>query len=110
MMGTGNVGPGRRNEKSFGDVMRRLIRKKRVRERSRYGAVVKAWREAVGEELADVTRVADLDEGTLLVEVESPVLMQELSGYMKPTLLQEVRNAEGGEDVFELRFRLAGDK
>ncbi len=109
-MGAGDAGAGRRNEKCFGDVMKKLVRRKRVRERSRYGAVVKAWREAVGEDIAEVTRVADVDEGTLVVEVESPVMMQELSGYLKPTLLQEIRNTDGGRDVYELRFRLAGDE
>ena len=97
------------NEKQFGDVMKRLIKKKRVRERSRYGAVVKAWRQVAGQDLAEQTRVADFSDGTLVIEVESSVLMQELSGYMKPTLLQELKNTDGGRDVFELRFRLGGD-
>ena len=99
-----------RDEKNFGDVMKRRVRKKRLRERSRYGAVVKAWREVAGEDIADQTRVADFSDGTLVVEVESSVLMQELSGYMKPTLLQELKNTETGRDIFDLRFRLGGNK
>ncbi len=98
------------DEKCFGDVMKRLVRRKRIRERSRYGAVVKAWREVAGENIADQTRVADFSDGTLVVEVESSVLMQELSGYMKPNLLQQLKDTEAGRDIFELRFRLGGDK
>jgi len=89
-----------------GEVLDALLRAKRFHERKRYGALVEAWRQAVGEQVAEHTRIGDFDRGRLVVEVDSPVLLQELRGFMESAILEQIRSAPGGAEVAELRFRL----
>jgi predicted nucleic acid-binding Zn ribbon protein len=92
--------------KALGDVLRRLLRGKRFYQKGRYGALVQAWEQTVGEEIAARTRIAGFEHGRVSVEVDSPILHQELAGFMRCGILQELQSAPGGEDVAELRFRL----
>ena len=89
-----------------GEVLDALLRAKRFYERKRYGVLVEAWRLAVGEQIAEHTRIGAFDRGRLVVEVDSPVLLQELRGFMEGAILEQLRAAPGGAEVAELRFRL----
>jgi len=90
----------------LGEILSKLLREKRFYERRKYGALVKAWQETVGSEIASHTRIRAMAEGRLVVDVDSPVLLQELSGFMCGEILGRLQRAPGGEDVAELRFRL----
>ena len=96
--------------KTAGAVARRIMRAKRFYQRSRYGGLSEAWRQAatevVGEEVARRTRVGDVQHGRVIVEVDCPVLLQELSGFMQRELLSRLQALPGGEDAAELRFRM----
>jgi predicted nucleic acid-binding Zn ribbon protein len=94
--------------KRFGDVMKRLLRAKRFYQKSKYGPLVTAWEEVVGEEIASRTRIGAYEHGRLTIQVDSSVLMQELSGFLRSTLLQELRRKPAGQDVVDLRVTLAG--
>jgi predicted nucleic acid-binding Zn ribbon protein len=64
-----------------------------------------AWAEAVGAEHAEHTRVAGIRRGVLEVEVDNAALLQELAGFHKRRLLQEVRGRLPGTTLNDLRFR-----
>ncbi len=68
-----------------------------------------AWRTAIGEPGAKYTRVGAVRRGTLEVLVGNSVLLQELAGYQKQSLLKRLREALGSDEVRELRFRLDED-
>jgi predicted nucleic acid-binding Zn ribbon protein len=95
---------------SFGEVLVRLLKSKRFYEKGRYGRLVDAWREVVGEAIAARTSIRAFEHGRLTVEVADAVLLHELSGFMREALLEELRRRPGGEDVAELRFRLGHDE
>lgn len=66
-------------------------------------AVLQHWVEVVGKENARHSRAVALNEGTLLVQVESSVWAQELALY-RTQILQGL-NALLGEDIVrDLRF------
>jgi len=92
--------------KPFGDLLKGLMRRKRFRQRAKYGRLAQAWEGVVGEQVAGRTRIAGFREGVLLVEVSSPVLLQELHGFLRPVLLEQLRRTEGGRDVASIEFRL----
>ncbi len=90
----------------LGEVLKRLLKSKRFYQRRKYGALVGAWQCTAGEEIAAHCRIAAFEHGRLLVEVDEPILLHELAGFMRSTVLSELQGTPGGEDVAELRFRL----
>lgn len=95
--------------KKFGDVLERLLKEKRFYEKSKFGALSGAWNEVVGDEIAARTKIVSYQHACLRVEVDSSILMQELSGFMQHTILQELQQISGGKDVAELRFCLGSE-
>jgi hypothetical protein len=67
---------------------------------------VAAWREAVGSEFFERTRVGSLKKGVLSVEVDSAALLQELSVYRKRELLVALRRSNPA--ISEVKFRVGG--
>ncbi len=65
----------------------------------------KAWAAAVGPEQAAHTRVAGWRRGTLEVEVDNAVLMQELAHFHKRRLLEQLRSSLAGTTLIDLRFK-----
>jgi hypothetical protein len=65
-----------------------------------------AWQTAIGEPGGKYTRVGSVRRGTLEILVGNSVLLQELAGFQKQSLLQRLREALGSDEVRELRFRL----
>ena len=65
-----------------------------------------AWRTAIGEPGAKYTRVGAVRRGTLEILVANSVLLQELVGFQKQSLLKQLREALGSDEVRDLRFRL----
>jgi len=101
--------PERGGPRRFGDVLGQLLRAKKFYQKGKYGALVDAWREVVGEEIGARTRIVSFEHGRITVEVTDAALHQELSGFMRAALVQQLQQAAGGEDVVELRFRLGAE-
>lgn len=98
--------PGGENARPLGAIARELLRSKKFRQKGKYGALSEAWAEVVGEELGARTNVRSFKDGTLIVEVDSSVLLQELDGFMKQELLLQLTAHKAGRDVARLSFRL----
>ena len=92
--------------KRFGDVLTKLLKAKRFYQKSRYGPLVAAWQDAVGEEIGSRTKISAYEHGRLTVEVDSSVLLHELSSFMRSALLNQLKRTRGSEDIVELTFRL----
>jgi len=90
----------------IGDVIRALMKRKRFSQKGRYAALTEAWRGIVGEGIAARTRISSFAGGELIVDVDSPVLLQELTSFLKDQLLAELQSTEPGRDMAQLRFRL----
>jgi hypothetical protein len=88
------------------------VKKKRFREKGRYGSLSRAWdqviREVLDGENAARTHVAGFEHGRVIVDVDCPILLQELGGFLQSHLLAALRRTPGAEDVAELRFRMRG--
>jgi predicted nucleic acid-binding Zn ribbon protein len=90
----------------LGEILKAVLRRKRVREKGRYSALVAAWEDIVGEGVASRTHIGSFDDGELVVQVDSAALLHELNSFMKDQLLAGLRATDGGRDVASLRFRL----
>src|SRR5688572_12516449 len=65
----------------------------------------RAWAEVAGPLIAPHTRVGTLRRGVLEVQVDSSALMQELSGFHKRRLLEQLRRQLPNTPIGDLRFR-----
>jgi hypothetical protein len=74
--------------------------------RSRFRKLNRTWAELVGEAVAARTRIRAYDKGELVVEVDSPVLLHELSSFMKGRLVRGLQESPHGRDIERIRFRL----
>lgn len=97
---------GKERVRPIGQIIKRLLRRKRFYEKGKYGPLVDAWSELVGEGIARRTRISSFKGGELVIDVHSSVLLHELNSFLKDELLAGLRDAEAGRDVVELRFRL----
>ncbi len=64
-----------------------------------------AWAEVAGPEFARHSRVGAIRRGVLEVEVGSAALLQELVGFHKRRLLDELKTKLPGMALKDLRFR-----
>jgi len=101
---------GDRPARRAGDVVSALLRRLRFYERGKYGALADAWRAAAGERMVEHTRIAGLERGRLIVEVDEPGVLHELSGFLSGEILERLRATPGGADVAEIRFRLGSPR
>ena len=97
---------GKSHGKRPGEVLDRLLKAKRFYQKKKYGSLVEAWRATVGDEIAARTRINSFQHGRLSVEVNCPILMHELGSFMRSTVLDQLQQTPGGEDVVDVRFRL----
>jgi predicted nucleic acid-binding Zn ribbon protein len=74
----------------------------RRQERSRLES---AWSAVVGAEQATQTRIGRLVRGLLEVQVSNGVLLQELAGFHKRRLLEQLRGRLPDVTIHDIRFR-----
>lgn len=94
----------------IGTILDRWLRRERVRRRFDPSGVFRRWKEVVGETIASRTRVTDLDGGVLVVEVNSAVLLQELSTFYREEILESLREIEEFGSIRDIRFRVGSFK
>ena len=92
---------------SIGDLIGKVVQNSGLGKRNSLETLQKAWREAVGREAAQSTRLKSFRGGTLTVEVDSAALAQELGVYHKRELLERLR-AEARVPLQDIRFRVVG--
>ncbi len=92
---------------SIGDLIGKIVSTNGLGKRNPLEPLQKAWREAVGRQAAESTRLASFRGGTLTVDVDSAALAQELGVYHKRELVIRLRN-ETKVPIQDLRFRVVG--
>ena len=89
----------------LGEILSRLFTSRGWGRRQERLRVERAWAEAVGPDGARQTRVGALRRGVLEVMVGNAVLMQELAGFHKRKLLEQLRQRLPGAPIHDIRFR-----
>lgn len=65
-----------------------------------------AWNLAVGEPECRQTKLGGVRRGVLNVTVAHPSLLEELSTFQKPALLEALRRDAPGTPILDIRFRV----
>jgi predicted nucleic acid-binding Zn ribbon protein len=87
------------------ELVKRWMKENQVEERTDPESVFSRWRDVVGDEIADHTRVVDARQGELVVEVDSAPLLNELSTYYSKEILESLKEHEEFRGIQKLRFR-----
>ena len=96
----------RREPQRIADVVSRLLARRGYAQVESVERLQKTWSGIVGVKLAEHSRPAGLKRGVLEIIVRSSVTLQELT-FQKRQLLRELQRSESGEQVRDLRFRVA---
>ena len=84
------------------DVMKRLGLEQRLQQ----SQVFFLWPQLVGNDIARHAQPVALRAGILIVAVDHPVWLQELSRYHKPLIMQKVQQIVGNKAVRDITFRI----
>jgi predicted nucleic acid-binding Zn ribbon protein len=83
-------------------VMKRLGLEQRLQQ----SQVFYLWREIVGADIAKHAQPISLRNGVLILVVDHPIWLQELSRYHKSLLIQKIKERVGKNAVRNLVFRI----
>ena len=64
------------------------------------------WNAAVGEPYCGQTRIGEVRRGVLYITVAHSTLLEELTAFRKPVLLQALRTSALGITIHDIRFRI----
>ncbi len=68
-------------------------------------ALHETWRDTVGGEVSEHTRVAGIRKKVLIIEVDSAPWLNELAGFHKDSILKEVQRKLPDEGIVDIQFK-----
>lgn len=87
------------------DALKKLLPRLGLTERLNEQDVMNAWREIVGDFLAEHSMPSALKDGVLIIQVLQPSVRYELDRTWKPEILRKLKARFGAKAVKEVRFR-----
>lgn len=87
------------------DALKKLLRKLGLTERLNEQEIRNAWREIVGDFLAEHSLPVSVRDGVLTVQVIQPAVRYELDRSWKRNILRKLQARFGARAVREVRFR-----
>jgi predicted nucleic acid-binding Zn ribbon protein len=87
------------------EALKKLLPKLGLTERLNEQDVMAAWREIVGDFLAEHSMPVALRDGVLIIQVLQPTVRYELDRTWKPEILRKLKARFGPKSVKEVRFR-----
>jgi len=76
--------------KRLGDFVSGFIKSSKIKKRKGLDDISEIWSDIVGNRVAKVSRVLKVYKDVITIEVESPALSQEISVFMKDSILAKV--------------------
>lgn len=87
------------------EALKKLLPKLGLTERLNEQDVITAWREVVGDFLAEHSVPVGLRDGVLIIQVLQPTVRYELDRTWKPEILRKLKARFGPKSVKEVKFR-----
>ncbi|MSS99834.1 MAG: DUF721 domain-containing protein [Pedosphaera sp.] len=94
------------NAKPLSQVMPALLEKLGFDRRLSEAEVVRVWLNLVDPTIAEHAKPAGLNKGTLFVNVDSSVWLDEIVRYRRREILQRLQHAFGKELIARISFRI----
>ena len=90
----------------FGEALDRFLRESGLGKHLRQGAVIDAWRQALGPRLARRAKAVRFVRGELVVQVDSATHLQELQNFTGEQYRRKANERLGEERIQRVTFRL----
>lgn len=87
------------------DALKKILPKLGLTERLNEQEVQAAWREIVGDFLAEHSVPVSMKDGVVMVQVLQPTVRYELDRTWKPEILRKLKARFGARTIREVRFR-----
>jgi predicted nucleic acid-binding Zn ribbon protein len=88
-----------------GDALKKILPKLGLTQRLNEQEVRDAWREIVGDFLAEHSVPVSLKDGVVIIQVLQPTVRYELDRTWKPEILRKLKARFGARIIREVRFR-----
>lgn len=98
--------PNRRGPRALSEILGELFTVRGYGRLRALSELEEVWNTAVGEPHCHQTRVGEVRRGILNVTVAHPTLLEELTAFRKPELLQALRTGAPGMTIHDIRFRV----
>ena len=95
----------RRGPQPIGELVSELLTRRGLGRKLATENQAVAWREAVGDELAEISRPGPVRRGVMEITVAHPALVQELT-FEKAEILQRIQQTWARGEIRDLRFRV----
>jgi predicted nucleic acid-binding Zn ribbon protein len=95
---------GRFNERAIGEVLPAVYKNLGLEERMDYVLLAGSWKDIVGENIFRHSKPVGVVNRCLIVEVDSPVWLNELNSYSKSDILRKVK--EKNKVIRDIRFKI----
>jgi predicted nucleic acid-binding Zn ribbon protein len=99
-------GQGQKSAQSTDKLVPLVMKHLGLEQRLQQSQVFHCWPDIVGSDVARHAQPVSLRNGLLVVGVDHPVWLQELSRYHKPLILQKVQERVGKKAVRDICFRI----
>jgi predicted nucleic acid-binding Zn ribbon protein len=93
--------------RKVGDVLREFLKQRGWPAEDPYAPLFRGWEQIAGHDLGSRSRVVEVEDGVIVVEVDHPGWLQMLQ-LKKRTLLEAARKAVPGGRIEDLRGRMGG--
>lgn len=94
----------RRKPRALGDVVREFLETSGLSRRAELAHVEAAWRKVAGPDVAARTRLMGVKRYVVTIEVGSPALLSELSGFRKRDLVARMAAELPDQLVKDIKF------
>lgn len=98
--------PGAKSTNSTNNLVPLVMKRLGLEQRLQQSQAFHLWPNIVGSDIARHAQPVSLRNGALIVAVDHPVWLQELSRYHKPLILQKVQERVGKKAVRDIVFRI----
>lgn len=96
-------------EKLVSEILGKMVKRLKPRGGQTKQRLRAAWSATVGEEKASHTKIEFLKQGTLHIEVESPAMLQELTGMNKIEIKAAMQERLEGVFIADIKLKLSKD-
>ncbi len=92
--------------KSLADLMPQVVKDLRLERRQAETEIVKVWNNLLDPNITAHAQPTGLRNGTLFVNVDSSVWLDEIVRYRRREILQRLQNSFGSEAIRKISFRV----
>ena len=98
----------KQTSKALGEVMPRILSGLKMERRLTESEILKVWNNLIDPNIATHAQPAGIMRGTLFVNVDSSVWLDEIVRYRRREILERLQTAFGRELITRISFRVGG--